>query len=111
MDETTPDTDRKDEAWIRGVSVDTAIRIRSLTLILERGVVLTEARLVEHLDETWSLYFRLSDRPGEFRLNQYKVDEPKTYRDVTLAFAILRDDFHYFGPVTASTEKRPAAKA
>jgi hypothetical protein len=99
--------DRSDEAWIRTSNSDQAIRIRSLTMMMERGVALTEARLIEHEDENWTIWFRLSDRPGEYRLNMAKFDQPKTYRDVALAIAAIRKDFRFLGTIFLSTERRP----
>jgi hypothetical protein len=102
------EADRSDEAWIRTSNSDESIRIRSLTQILQRGAALTEARLIELEDETWTIWFRLSDRPGEFRLNLAKFDQPKTYKDVALAIAAIRQDFGYLGTIFLSTERRPA---
>ena len=108
------EADRSDEAWIRTANSDQSVRIRSLTMILQRGATLTDVRLIEQDDETWSIWFRLSDRTGEFRLNLAKSDEAKTYRDVALAFATIREDFGYIGPITCLTERYrsgPARKA
>ena len=71
------EADRSDEAWIRTANSDQSVRIRSLTMILQRGATLTDVRLIEQDDETWSIWFRLSDRTGEFRLNLAKSDEAK----------------------------------
>ncbi len=101
------EADRSDEAWIRTSNSDESIRIRSLTMILQRGAALTEARLIELEDETWTIWFRLSDRPGEFRLNLAKFDQPKTYKDVALAIAAIRQDFGYLGTIFLSTDRRP----
>ncbi|MDZ4374942.1 MAG: hypothetical protein U1C74_26480 [Phenylobacterium sp.] len=101
------EADRSEEAWIRTSNSDESIRIRSLTMILQRGAALTEARLIELEDQTWTIWFRLSDRPGEFRLNLAKFDQPKTYKDVALAIATIRDDFGYLGTIFLSTERRP----
>ena len=102
------EADRSDEAWIRTSNNDESTRIRSLTQILQRGAALTEARLIELEEETWTIWFRLSDRPGEFRLNLAKFDQPKTYKDVALAIAAIRQDFGYLGTIFLSTERRPA---
>jgi len=99
------DSNRTDEAWIQSSTPDQAIRVRSLSQILERGTRLTEARLLEGEDGLWSMFVRISDRPGEFRLNLYKSAAPKTYKDVALAIATLRDDFGYYGPIILSTDK------
>jgi hypothetical protein len=99
------------EAWIRTAGGDQAIRVRSLAMMLDRGAVLTEVRLVEREDQTWAIYFRVSDRPGDFRLNRVRADEPKTYRDVALAIAAIREDFHYMGPISCVTERFQARPA
>ena len=105
------DDDRIDEAWIQSSSPDQAIRVRSLSQILDRGTKLTEARLLEGEDGLWSMFVRLSDRAGEFRLNLYKSADPKTYKDVALAVATLREDFGYFGPIILSTERSTSPRA
>ncbi len=105
--ETSDETeaDRSDEAWIRTANSDQAIRVRSLSMMLDKGTTLTDARLVEQEDGLWVIYFRLSDRPGEYRLNMAKFDQPKTYKDVALAIASIREDFHYVGPITCVTDR------
>ena len=102
--------ERQEEAWIQGSNAEQAIRVRSLHMMRARGVTLLEVRLLERIDETWTLWLRLSDRPGEFRLNLAKSDEPRTYRDVALAMAAVREEFGFFGNIVCSTERRPAPK-
>jgi hypothetical protein len=104
------EAERQDEAWIQGSNAEQAIRVRNLTMLRGRGVTLLEVRLLEQLDETWTIWVRLSDRPGEFRLNLAKSDEPRTYRDVALALAAVREEFGFYGNITCSTERRPAPK-
>ncbi len=99
------EADRSDEAWIRTANSDQAIRVRSLTMMLDKGTTLIDARLVEQEDGLWVIYFRLSDRPGEYRLNMAKFDQPKTYKDVALAIASIREDLHYVGPITCVTDR------
>ncbi len=96
-----------DEAWIMGSHPDSAIRVRNLTLYLRRGGTLKEVRLIEGEDGGWTMWVRLASRAGEYRLNIYKSDAPKVYRDVALAVASCRQDFGYFGPITLSTDKLP----
>ena len=108
---TSGDDDRSDEAWIRTRDGETSIRIRSLSAYLGRGGALIDGRLHEDKDGVWSIWVRLADRVGEFRLNQFHSDEPKTYIDLNGAVAILREDFKYFGAVTMTTDRRPAAKS
>jgi hypothetical protein len=96
-----------EEAWIMGANPDAAIRVRNLTLYLNRGGSLKDVRLIEGEDGAWTMWVRLASRAGEFRLNIYKSDAPKVYRDVGLAIAACREDFGYFGPITLSTDKQP----
>ena len=100
--------DRAEEAWIVGSNPEQAIRIRSLSVYLSNGGALKDVRLVEGENERWTMWVRLANRPGEFRLNLFKSDQPKTYRDVDLAIATVRDDFGYYGSITLATEKGPA---
>ena len=104
--ETSDEADRTGEAWIRTANSDQAIRVRSLTMMLDRGTTLIDVRLIEQQDGLWIILFRLSDRPGEYRLNMAKFDQPKTYKDVALAIAAIREDFHYVGPITCVTDRR-----
>jgi len=101
------DDPREEEAWIMGANPDAAIRVRNLALYLERGGSLKEVRLVESETGGWTVWVRLASRPGEYRLNIYKSDAPKVYRDVGRAIAACRDDFGYYGPITLSTERQP----
>ncbi len=100
--------DRSDEAWIRVGDGERSIRLRSLSQHLKRGGLLTEVRLIEGSDGLWTIWFRLSDRNGEFRLNQFDADLPKAYKDVALALATIRSDFGFYGVIPCSTERRPA---
>ena len=101
------ETETSEEAWIVGSNPEQAIRIRSLSVYLSNGGALTDVRLVEGEDERWTMFVRLINRPGEYRLNLFKSDQPKTYRDVDLAIATVRDDFGYYGSITLATEQRP----
>ena len=103
--ETSDEDGRSDEAWIRTANSDQAIRVRSLSMMLDKGTTLIDARLLEQEDGLWFIFFRLSDRPGEYRLNMAKFDQPKTYKDVALAIASIREDFHYVGPITCVTDR------
>ena len=94
-----------DEAWIVAANPDVAMRVRNLNTYLQRGGALKEVRLVEGADGGWTMWVRLTSRAGEYRLNIYKSDAPKIYRDVGLAIAACREDFGYFGPITLSTER------
>lgn len=86
------------------------IRIRNLAVYLSHGGCVTDARLVEGLDERWTMWLRLAGRPGEYRLNVYRSDQPKAYRDVRLAIDTIRTDLGYAGAITLATEK-PVGKA
>ena len=96
-----------EEAWIVGSNPEQAIRMRSLSVYLSNGGALKDVRLVEGDDERWTMWVRLINRPGEYRLNLFKSDQPKTYRDVDLAIATVRDDFGYYGSITLATEQQP----
>ena len=100
-------SDSNEEAWIVGSNPEQAIRMRSLSVYLSNGGGLKDVRLVEGEDERWTMWVRLINRPGEYRLNLFKSDQPKTYRDVDLAIATVRDDFGYYGSITLATEQRP----
>ena len=102
----TSKDDPADEAWVRTADGEHSVRLRSLTQFIKKGGALTEVRLVEGEDGLYTIWFRLSDRPGEFRLNQYDFDQPKTYKDVALAIATIRDDFGFYGAIALSTERR-----
>jgi len=104
----TTQDDPADEAWVRTADGERSVRLRSLSHYIKKGGALTEARLIEGADGLWTIWFRLSDRPGEFRLNQFDYDQPKTYKDVALAIATIRDDFGYYGALSLSTERRSA---
>ena len=95
------------ETWIVAANSEMKIRLRSLTLYLQRGGELNDIRLVEGADGTWTIWVRLKDRPGEFRLNRFQSEEPKTYKDVALAVACCRRDFGYLGAITLVTERIP----
>lgn len=90
--------------WIAAHNPEHAIRVRSLTAYLQNGGGLKDVRLVQGEDRRWTIFVRLSSRAGEHRVNMFKSDKPKTYRDVDLALACVRDDFGYYGPVTLITE-------
>ncbi len=98
---------RSDEVWVAASHPDLAIRLRNLTHYLKHGGSLKEVRLIEGGDGGWSIWVRLASRPGEYRVNIYKSDAPKIYRDVGLAISSCREHFGYFGPITVSTDKQP----
>ena len=66
---------------------------------------MTDARLVEGVDDRWTIWVRLADRPGEHRVNVYRSDEPKTYKDVGLAVDTIRREFGWGGAITLVTDK------
>jgi len=100
--------DNSEEMWVAGANADLRIRLRNLTEMRKRGVTVITAQMIEQTDETWTIWVRLSDRPGEFRLNMSRADEPRRYRDVQNAFDALRNDLDYWGPVICLSERRPA---
>jgi len=100
------DEDVADEAWLRLADGERSVRLRSLSQYLKRGEAVTEVRLIEGADGLYTIWVRLSERPGEFRVNQYDVDEPKTYKDLNLAIAAIREDFAYLGTIALSTDRR-----
>lgn len=102
------DPQHEQEAWIRLGNGEVAVRLRNLQDILKRGAQVTDARLVEDANENWTIWLRLSDRQGEFRVNQVRVDQPKTYRAVALAIEAIWNDFGYMGSITLSSERRRA---
>jgi hypothetical protein len=98
--------DRSDETWIRAPGGETSIRLRSLSHYLDKGGSIVDARLIEDAAGAYSVWVRLGDRPGEFRINQFQNDRPKTYRDLNLAVANLREEFGYYGNIGLQTDKR-----
>jgi len=102
----TTDDDSGDEAWVRSADGERSVRLRSLNQYIKRGVRVVEARLIEGADGLFTIWVRLSDPPGEFRLNQYDYDQPKTYKDLNLAVATIRNDFGFHGSIVLSTERR-----
>ena len=104
------DDDDADDAWLRLPGGEMSIRVRSLTRYLEKGGRVIHGRLVEDTDGLYSVWVRLADRPGEFRLNQFHADAAKTFKDVGLAIASLRNDFSYYGEIAVATDRRPAPR-
>lgn len=84
-----------------------SIRMRSLTQYLKKGGSVVHARLLEGLDGSYSVWVSLADRPGEFRVNQFHADAPKTFKDVGLAIASIRKDCSYLGAIILVTDCRP----
>lgn len=97
------------DAWVVAAGSELKIRLRSLTNYLQRGGALNHVHLVEAVDGTWTMFFRLKNRPGEYRLNHFQSERPKTYKDVALAIACCRRDLGYTGAITLLTEKFPGA--
>ncbi len=86
------------------------MRVRSVTRYLQKSGRLIHARLVEDVDGIYSLGLRLGDRPGEFRLNHFHADAPKTFKDVALAVASLRSDFGCYTEMAMTTGRQPPPK-
>lgn len=105
-------TPEEAEAWVRTADGEMMIRLRRLTHYLRQGAVLTDARLLEREDGLWAIWLRMSDRPGEFQLHKQDVPEPRLYKDLGLAIAMIRSDLGYYGHIGLTTDRRPtAAKA
>ena len=52
----------------------------------------------------------MSDRPGEFQLHKQDAAEPRLYRDLGLAIAMIRNELGYYGHIGLTTDRRaPAA--
>jgi len=103
----TPDED----TWIVAANSELKIRLRSLTQYLQRGGSLKDIRLLEGEDGTWTMWVRLRDRPGEFRVNKFQSHQPKTYKNVAFAVSSCRRDLGYAGPITLLTDKLPGRHA
>lgn len=82
-------------------------RIRKVACRLRSRAVTCWPTCWAEVEIPWTMWVRLINRPGEYRLNLFKSDQPKTYRDVDLAIATVRDDFGYYGSITLATEQRP----
>ena len=76
-----------------------------LSDVAARGFVLG----IEDAEGTYSVFIRLADRPGEFCVNQFQYDKPKTYRDLNLAIATLRNEFGYYGTIGVQTDRRASS--
>jgi hypothetical protein len=96
------------DAWVRTADGEHMIRLRRLTYYLRQGVTLTEVRLLEQEDGLFAILLRMSDRPGEYQLYKQDVGEPKLYKDLGLAVATIRREFHFFGSIILSTDRRLA---
>ena len=97
--------DEAGEAWIRSADGERAVRTRVLNALLDKGRVVTEARLVEGLDGLWTIRLRLAGRAGEVLVNRFDSDEPRTYKEATLAIKSIWKDMRYRGAITVSTER------
>jgi len=98
------------EAWIRSADGERAVRTRVLNAFLDKGGAVTEARLVEGLDVLWTVRLRLAGRAGEVLVNRFDSDEPRTYKEATLAIRTIWKDMRYRGAIIISTERDYAAK-
>jgi hypothetical protein len=93
------------EAWIRSADGERAVRTRVLNAFLDKGGVVTEARLTEGVDGLWTIRLRLAGRSGEVLVNRFDSDEPRTYKEATLAIKSIWKDMRYRGAITISTER------
>ena len=93
-----------DEAWVRRADGEQAMRLRALNGFLARGGAITEARLIEGADGIWTIRVRLSGEKGEYLVNKFDSDLPRTYKDVALAIRTVRQDMGYRGAIVLSTD-------
>lgn len=93
------------EAWIRSADGERAVRTRVLNAFLDKGGTVTEARLTEGVDGLWTIRLRLAGRSGEVLVNRFDADEPRTYKEATLAIKSIWKDMGYRGAITVSTER------
>lgn len=105
---TTPEEDDA-ETWIRAADGEHAVRLRALNAYLAKGGAVTEARLIEGADGLWTIWLRLAGRPGEYLVNRFDSDSPRSYKDVALAIHTIYADMGYHGAIVVSTERDYAA--
>ncbi len=94
-----------DEAWVRRADGEQALRLRALNGFLARGGAITEARLIEGEDGIWTIRVRLSGEKGDYLVNKFDSDAPRTYKDVGLAIRTIREDMRYSGTIALSTDR------
>lgn len=100
----TPSTGLE-EAWLRVSDGEHAVRLRALNFYLEKGGSVTEARLVESAEGLWTIRLRLAGRKGEYLVNRFDSDAPRSYKDVALAITTIYRDMGYRGAVIISTDR------
>jgi hypothetical protein len=100
-----------EEAWLRRADGEQAVRLRALNAYIAKGGSVTEARLIEGEDGIWSIRVRLSGRKGEFVVNKFDSDAPRSYKDVALAIHSIYADMAYRGAIILSTERDYDAKS
>ena len=94
-----------EEAWVRSADGERAVRLRALNAYIEKGGAVTEARLVEDAEGLWTIHLRLAGRKGEYLVNRFDSDAPRSYKDVALAIATIYKDMGYRGAIIVSTER------
>jgi hypothetical protein len=97
--------DTGDEAWVRAADGEHAVRLRALNAYIDKGGVVTEARLIENAEGVWTIRLRLAGRPGEWIVNRFDSDAPRAYKDVGLAINSIFKDLKYRGAIIVSTER------
>ena len=99
------DVQETGEAWLRLADGERAVRLRALNSFIEKGGSVTEARIIESVEGLWTIRLRLSGRPGEYLINRFDSDSPRSYKDVSLAIASIYKDLKYRGAIIVSTER------
>ncbi len=98
-----------EEAWVRLADGEHAVRLRALNAYLDKGGAVLEARLIEDARGLWTIRLRLADRRGEYVVNRFDSDNPRSYKDVGLAIASIYKDLRYRGMIAVSSERDYAA--
>jgi hypothetical protein len=98
-----------DEAWLRIADGEYAVRARVLFGYLAKGASITEARVIETAEGVWTIRVRVTGLKGEYVINKYDSDTPRSYKDVALAIHAIYSDMAYRGAIILSSERDYAA--
>jgi hypothetical protein len=104
-----PADENGEETWVRLADGDHAVRLRALNAYIEKGGAVLEARLTEDEHGLWTIRLRLDGKKGEFIVNRFDSDNPRTYKDVGLAIASIYKDLRYRGAIVVSSERNYAS--
>ena len=66
---------------------------------------LQSVRLVEGLDQRYTIYIRVLGKPHEYIVTQYQTTEVKRYKDAQLAICRIRAQYGYWGTITVESER------